>query len=94
MKFGLFVVTTALLGGCASSSQTYTADGGVGHSLNCSGLARNWGMCQEKAGEICGARGYNILSTSGDKGLIATGSSGGDFFAGTTISRSMVVQCK
>lgn len=80
--------------GCASSSKTYTADGREGYSLNCSGTARNWGMCEQKAGELCGSRGYQILSTTGDKGLIATAGSGGNFFATTTISRTMLVACK
>jgi len=94
MKLILLVLAiNAVVAGCASSSQTYTADGRVGHSLNCSGTARNWGMCEQKAGEICGARGYDILSTMGDKGLIAT-AGGGNFFASTTISRTMLIACK
>jgi hypothetical protein len=93
MKLALATAVTALLSGCATSTQTYTADGRVGHSLDCSGLARNWGMCQQKAGELCGARGYDILSATGDRGVIAT-AGGGNFFAGSTISRSMLIACK
>lgn len=88
------LVAAAAALGCASSTQTYTPDGREGYSLNCSGTARTWGMCEQKAGEICGSRGYNILSTSGDQGVIATASSGGNFFATSTISRTMLIVCR
>jgi uncharacterized protein YceK len=41
----LFVVT--FLGGCATAKQTYTPDGQLGYSINCSGSTLNWGMCYE-----------------------------------------------
>lgn len=82
-----------LLAGCASSAPTYTADGRQGHSLNCSGTARTWGMCEQKAGEICGAKGYNILTATSDNGMMATASQG-SFFATTTVSRTMLIACK
>jgi hypothetical protein len=44
------VILALLLAGCASSRETYLADGTKGFSLDCSGTARNWGMCYEKAG--------------------------------------------
>ena len=89
----IFLASMVLLGGCASARQTYTADGKVGHSLDCSGTARNWGMCYEKAGEICGAKGYEVLNRSGDQGAIATANQYGGF-AGSVISRTMIIQCK
>lgn len=93
MKLALAIMVAVLVGGCASSTQTYTPDGRVAHSINCSGTARNWGMCQEKAGELCGTRGYEIISTTGDRGAVVT-ASGGNLFAGTTISRTMLIACK
>ena len=42
---------------CANVSKAYVPDGGEAYSLNCSGTARNWGMCYEKAEEICKERG-------------------------------------
>jgi hypothetical protein len=94
MRCLFILASVSLVTACASSSQTFTADGKVGHSLNCSGTARNWGMCEQKAGELCGAKGYNILSTTGDRGVIATAGSGGNFFLTSTISRTMLVACK
>lgn len=93
MKRVKAVLVIVLLSGCASSSQTYTSDGRAGYSLNCSGTARNWGMCESKAGEICGARGYEILSRTGDQGFIASGNNG-DFYAGTTTKRNMLIACR
>jgi hypothetical protein len=91
-RIGIALFALAL-SACASSRATYTADGRQGHSLNCSGLARTWGMCEEKAGEICGARGYDILSTTSDSGVIATANDAG-FMAGNTISRTMLIACR
>lgn len=89
----LLLSALVLLGGCASARQTYTADGSTGHSIDCSGTARNWGMCFEKAGEICGTRGYEVLNRSGDQGAVATANQYGGF-AGSVISRTLIIQCK
>ena len=81
------------LSGCASSAKTYTADGKDGHVLNCSGAARTWGMCFEKAGEICGTRGYVVEQQTGDKNSIFTASS--TFASGGAFNtRSMMIRCK
>lgn len=62
----LALSSVALLQGCATASQTYLPDGRQGFNLNCSGTMRNWGECQEKAGEICGSRGYDVISHQGE----------------------------
>ena len=93
MKLTFLILAAAFLAGCASASQTYTSDGRVGYSLNCSGTARNWGMCEQKAGELCGARGYEVLSTTGDRGAVVTAGNG-SAYASTTISRTMLITCK
>lgn len=87
------VSATAVLTGCAVAKKTYGPNGEVAHSINCSGSALTWGACMEKAGEICGASGYNVISNSGEAG-VAAGGGVGSFFAGTTMARSMVVACK
>lgn len=84
-----------LASGCASAraSKTYGPDGKEAFSISCSGLARNWGMCYEKAGELCGTRGYEVITQSGDHGSVAAvnPSTG---FAGSVISRSLLIRCK
>ena len=91
-RFNLFLISSLVLCGCATSSQTYAPDGRVAYSLNCSGLALTWGSCLEKAGSICAAQGYDIISATSDRGAIANVNDA-NAFAGTTISRSMLISC-
>jgi hypothetical protein len=78
---------------CATSRETYTADGQVGHSITCSGTALNWGNCSEKAGDICGEKGYTVLEKSGDQGSVVTAGQFG-LYGGSVMNRNMIVQCK
>ena len=82
-----------ILVGCAGSRTTYGPDGSEMHSIYCSGWARNWGMCLERAGELCGPKGYQVVNRSGDNpGMLVTGSSAG-MSAAPVISRTMLVKC-
>jgi hypothetical protein len=72
-----------LVAGCASS-KTFDAEGKEALVLNCSGMARNWGMCYEKAGELCRTKGYEVVEKSGYSGWVLGGST----------SRTLVIRCK
>lgn len=87
------MVVLALLTGCTTAKPIYTADGKQGHSIICSGTANSWAGCYEKAGELCGEKGYTVQDKSGDTGFVASASTT-NAFAGSTISRSMIVQGK
>ena len=89
----LLMIIAIFAGGCATSKKTFTSDGREGYSINCSGSALNWGMCYEKAGELCGAKGYEVLEKSGDRGAMVTAGQYG-LFGGSVINRSMIVRCK
>lgn len=89
---GALVVSLALLG-CANVTDTYGPEGRAAYSLNCSGTARNWGMCFEAAGEKCGTRGYNILNATTDNGTLVTANQQ-TLLATNTISRTMLVSCR
>jgi len=91
----LFVLLTVAVGmsGCATASKTYTPDGKEGYSISCSGSALNWGMCYEKAGDLCGAKGYEVLDRSGDSGSIISGNQFG-LYGGSVINRSIIIKCK
>jgi hypothetical protein len=89
MRIASVVTAAVVLVGCATASKTFGPDGRPSYALNCSGLARSWGDCETKAGELCGPRGYDIVSRNGDTGAVATNS-----FAGTVITRSLVISCK
>ncbi|MEQ1790347.1 MAG: hypothetical protein ABL857_07880, partial [Rickettsiales bacterium] len=81
----------------ASSSKVFTADGESGYVLNCSGIKRNWGACYEKAGDICGKVGYEVIEVTGEAGTqTAVQSSSGLSTATTTTTynRVMVMKCK
>ncbi len=93
------------LAGCVSSQDTFTADGQKGHVINCTpgwtgGLvgavanaSTSWGQCYQKAGELCGARGYDILQQVGEGQVYGQATQGGGFVS-TTNNRMMVVKCK
>jgi len=85
----LIIALLITLTGCVSVASTYTPEGTMGHSISCNGTANNWGACEQKAGELCGARGYKVFSKAGDSGLVAT-----PYMLGSKISRSMLIACK
>lgn len=100
-----FVAVISLLTGCATVRESFAPDGRKAYSLNCSGAARGWDKCLASAGEICGARGYDILDRTGEEMVSGsygssasvnrsggTASSGG--FIGKTAERSMLIACK
>lgn len=78
---------------CATSKKTYLSDGSQGHSINCSGSAMSWGHCAEKAGELCGTAGYEIVSRTGDQGATVSATQYG-VYGGSIINRSMLIKCK
>ena len=76
--------------GCASASKTYGPDGREIYVLNCSGWARSWAMCLERAGELCGPNGYDVLERGGGQsGYLISGTS-----ATPLISREMAIACR
>lgn len=86
-----------VLAGCATATATYLPDGRKGHSLNCSGAALNWGMCETKAGEICREKGYDVVSAQQDGAPFAYGTataSSGALIAGANVNRTMLIACK
>lgn len=87
------LVLAACLSGCATASKTFTADGQEGYSITCSGSALNWGMCYEKAGDMCGQKGYEFLEKTGDQGAIISGNQFG-LYGGSVINRNMIIRCK
>lgn len=93
----LLTASVAATGGCATEHKSYAPDGRVAYTLNCSGLARGWDKCYSAAGNLCGARGYDVVDRSSEAAAMGTmaGNSGsyGASYARTN-ERSMVVACK
>lgn len=93
------------LTGCAFSKEVYLPDGTKGHSISCDGAAIGIATCFEKAGDLCGSRGYDQLgregqvipmgvSTSSVSGSSAgfQGSSFGSYGAFNT--KSIMIRCR
>ena len=94
----IIVLTIALAAtGCATSSQTHLPSGKIGHVVNCPGSANDWGKCFSKAGEICGAKGYDIVNQSGQVTPMAVFNATNNQasgFSGAMVSRTLMIQCK
>ena len=83
--------------GCATSSEVFLADGSKGYNISCRGAVMNFSHCHEKAGEICGDRGYVLVNQFGDAVPFATAGGGSAAFfgsAGTSTTRNIFVKCK
>lgn len=87
--------------GCATANKTYAPDGREAYSIDCSGTARTWAQCVEKAGTLCGASGYDVYDRTAEGGWVAgsygtanrsAASAGG--FAGSTNARTLLIACK
>ena len=70
------------LGGCVTATPIMTPTGQQGFSLNCSAM-NDIGQCYKKAGELCGANGYQIYDQN-NKPV--------SFWSGA--NQTMVVRCK
>lgn len=101
MKRLLFVV---LLSGCASARITHLPDGSEGYSISCDGAAVGINVCFEKAGALCGAKGYDLISRDGQVVPFGFGSasySGGYYGQGNAFvtqgafyNKSILVRCR
>jgi hypothetical protein len=91
------VGASAVLAGCSTNSSdlVHLPDGQSGFAINCSGAGSGsgWSDCYQKAGDACGASGYDIVSKDNDDGAAAGG--GLTSIATANVkSRSMVIRCK
>lgn len=101
----LFLLNALTLQGCAISKEIYLPSGAKGYSVSCDGAAVGINVCFEKASELCGARGYNLLNREGLVIPMAVGSSnfggtaqgfqGQSFvFGGAFSTKSIMIQCR
>lgn len=97
----LVLIGALALSGCATSNKTFGPSGKEAHSINCNGAANSMGTCLEKAGELCGRAGYDIILQNGSatpfgmaNGYANSTSAGFSGFGGAMVSRNILVQCK
>jgi hypothetical protein len=100
MKY-LLLVAVVVLSGCATSNKTFGPNGREAHSISCNGAANSMGTCLEKAGEICGTLGYDILMQNGSatpfgmaNGYASSAGARASGFSGAMVTRNLLVQCK
>lgn len=94
MKLTLSILAAVLaLGGCATSRTVIGQDGKPQHQISCDGQAQGIDACYAKAGELCGAAGYDVIGQDGTSRpfFIASGSS---FSSGAAVYRGLTVRCK
>lgn len=61
----LLTTISIILIGCAITKETYLSDGSKGYSISCDGAAVGINVCFEKAGDLCGENGYEIINREG-----------------------------
>lgn len=93
MKIAIMLLFFAtILSGCATANKTFTADGKEGYNISCSGSALDWGNCYEKAGRLCGSKGYLVLERIGDEPAMLAGNQYG-VCTGFVVNRNLIVSC-
>jgi hypothetical protein len=95
MRNAVLALAAISLSGCAVSVKpVYGPDGVQAHAITCSsGLGLNWGHCYEKAGEICGARGYKVWNQAGSQSSVISGGDG-SIFGASSEERTLLIECK
>lgn len=93
----LSIALTAFVAGCSTSSTdlVHLPDGQSGFAVNCSGSGSgsSWAECYQRAGNACGASGYDVVSKDNDDGATAGGGVA-NIATANVKSRSMVIRCK
>lgn len=92
-KSALVGLMAVLASGCATSKTIYLPSGQQGHSISCDGSALSWSLCYEKAGKICGQKGYDIFQKDGEETPMITGSPY-LITGGAIVTRTLVIACK
>jgi hypothetical protein len=75
---GVVVALLAMLAGCVTSKEIYLPDGAKGHNISCDSIFTSTDGCFQKAGEICGSKGYTIANIP----------------AGMMSARGLFIKCK
>jgi hypothetical protein len=84
-----------VLGGCTTSPGTPSArHADEAYGVNCSGPDRTWTVCAQKAAEICGARGYDVLAAGGGTAAMIETLNPSAGFDGPLTQRSILIRCR
>ena len=94
----MLILTT--LCGCVRSKPITGPDGTQVYSIECNGIQNTIADCLEKAGEVCGARGYSVLGADKEFSSTATAFYTGNpnnplaYVPTNRFNRNLLIQCK
>lgn len=95
MKKIILIIILSFFGyGCAISRQITGPNGEIMHSIDCSGYALNMGMFLEKAGKICGSKGYDIVMGGTSNYGAATSFNQYGLLSNPIVQREIIIRCK
>lgn len=94
LRIAALALIAIQLSGCAIGVKSvFGPDGQQAYAITCSALGRHWTDCFEKAGELCGARGYNIWNQSTSRSAVLSGGEG-VVFGSSSEERTLLIGCK
>jgi len=95
MRNAMLALAAVSLCGCAVSVKSvYGPDGGEAQAITCSsGWGLDWSDCFEKAGEICGTRGYKVWNQASTQSGVISGGEGG-VIGTTSEAGTLLIACK
>jgi hypothetical protein len=93
MKLAFFLALALAIGGCATSRTIIGQDGKPLHKISCDGAVQSIDACYEKAGELCGSAGYDIVNQGGSVNPFFV-ASGGTFTSGAAVYRTVFARCR
>ena len=94
MRNALLALSAMTISGCAVSVKpVYGPDGHEAHAITCSALGKDWSHCFEKAGQICGARGYKVWNQASSQSSVLSGSED-SVFGASSEERTLLIGCK
>jgi hypothetical protein len=91
------ILVSLFVSGCAMSKKTYLPDGSEGYSISCDGSAVGINVCFEKAGQICGSKGYDLINREGQIVPFGVGSADNQrafITYGSFNTKSIMIRCK
>jgi hypothetical protein len=96
MNVKALLLLLPILAGCVSVKKIYDSRGRQRYLIKCNGTADSWAKCYEKAGDICGSRGYRVLEKTEERGVATLPTSNGIFVAinARTAFQVLTVSCK
>jgi hypothetical protein len=93
MKTAYLLAFAVALGGCATSRTIIGQDGKPVHKISCDGSVQTIEACYEKAGELCGSAGYDVVNQGGSVNPFFV-ASGNSFTSGAAVYRTVYARCK